>query len=114
MSYGRVLDQITKVRGVRGALLVAGEDGIVVAESVMEGIQGTAVAALTGSLARRVRRCADSAGIGTPEFFQLQSAAGTICAVPAPDGMLVVALTDAGVNIGLLRLALRKAAEIIG
>lgn len=112
-AYGRVLDQITKIRGVRGALFVAGEDGMVVADAVIEGIKPNAVAALTGNLVRRVRRAADSAGVGVPEFMQLQSAAGTICAVPAAAGALVVVIADAGVNVGLLRLAMRKAAEVI-
>ena len=112
VSYRRVLDQITRIRGVRGAMFVAGEDGLVVAEAVIEGIKPNAVAALDSSLVRRVRRAADSAGVGVPEFVQLQAAAGTVCAVPAPAGMLVVAIAEPEVNVGLLRLAMRKAAEI--
>lgn len=112
-AYGRVLDQITKIRGVRGALFVAGEDGMVVADAVIEGIKPNAVAALTGNLVRRVRRAAESAGVGVPEFMHMQTSAGTLCAVPAPAGALVVVIADAGVNVGLLRLAMRKAAEVI-
>ena len=112
IPYRRLLDQITKIRGVRGAMFVAGEDGIVVAEAVVEGIKANAVAALAGSLARRVRRAADSAGVGMPEFVQLQAEAGTVCAVPAPAGMLVVAIAETEVNVGFLRLAMRKAAEL--
>lgn len=112
-AYGRVLDQITKIRGVRGALFVAGEDGLVVADAVIEGIKPNAVAALVGSLARRVRRAADSAGVGSPEFVQLQATAGTICAVPAVGGALVVVIAGPEVNVGLLRLAMRKAAEVV-
>jgi len=111
--YDRLLDQITRVRGVRGAMLIASEDGIVVAESVMEGIRASAVAALMGSLARRIRRAADSLGSGAPEFIHLQTAGGALCAVPAPESMLLVAIADSAVNVGLLRLALRKAAEVI-
>lgn len=111
--YGRVLDQITKLRGVRGALFVAGEDGLVVADSVMEGVKPNAVAALMGSLVRRVRRAADSAGVGAPEFVQLQATAGTVCAVPAAGGALVVVISEPEVNVGLLRLAMRKAAEVV-
>ena len=44
----------------------------------------------------------------------LQAAHGAICAVPAADGTLVVAIADAEVNIGLLRLALLKVAEVMG
>jgi predicted regulator of Ras-like GTPase activity (Roadblock/LC7/MglB family) len=113
IRFRRLLDQVTHVRGVRGALLVAGEDGLVVAEAVMEGVRANAVAALTGSLARRIRRTADAAGAGYPQFVHLQAAAGVICIVPAADGTLVVAIADPNVNVGLLRLALLKVAEVM-
>ena len=111
-AYRRVLDQVTKIRGVRGALFVAGEDGIVVADSVIEGIKPNAVAALACSLARRVRLAADSAGVGAPEFVHVQAIAGTVCVVPATANMLVVVIAEPEVNVGLLRLAMRKAAEV--
>ena len=114
VRFRRLLDQVTRVRGVRGALLVAGEDGLVVAEAVMEGVRANALAALTGSLARRMRRSADAAGVGFPQFVHVQAAGGTICIVPAPDGTLVVAIADPEVNVGMLRLALLKVAEVIG
>jgi len=110
----RLLDQVTRVRGVRGALLVAGEDGLVVAETVMKGVRANAVAALSGSLARRVKRTADAAGVGFPQFIHLQATHGVICTVPAADGTLIVAIADAAVNVGLLRLALLKVAEVMG
>ena len=113
IRFRRLLDQVTHVRGVRGALLVAGEDGLIVAEAVMEGVRANAVAALTGSLARRIRRTADAAGVGYPRFVHLQAAAGAICIVPAADGTLVVAIADPNVNVGLLRLALLKVAEVM-
>ena len=55
-GFGHVLDSITRVRGVRGAMLVASDDGLVVAEQLMEGIKGPAVAALAASLAGRTGR----------------------------------------------------------
>src|SRR5262249_58746028 len=48
---GRALDLITRVRGVRGAMVVSRADGLIVAEQLMEGIKGGAVAALASSLA---------------------------------------------------------------
>ena len=56
------LDLVTRVRGVRGAMLVSAADGIVVADQLMEGIKGTAVAALAGSLAGRLGRAMSAAG----------------------------------------------------
>ena len=48
------LDRVTRVPGVRGALVVAATDGLVVAEQLMDGVDGQAAAALTGSLVGRL------------------------------------------------------------
>src|SRR4029077_12997674 len=61
-AYSQSLDRVTRVRGVRGAMLVAGDDGLVIAEQLMEGIKGPAVAALAASLATRLRRAMAAAG----------------------------------------------------
>jgi predicted regulator of Ras-like GTPase activity (Roadblock/LC7/MglB family) len=60
-----------------------------------------------------MRRAADAAGVGFPQFVHLHATHGTVCIVPAADGTLVVALADAEVNVGMLRLALLKVAEIV-
>lgn len=108
------LDLITRVRGVRGAMLVAGDDGLVVAEQLMEGIKGSAVAALAASLAGRLRRAMEAAGVGASVFWHLQADHGTLLVVPAASGILVVAVAEPDVNIGLVRLELLRAAEAVG
>jgi predicted regulator of Ras-like GTPase activity (Roadblock/LC7/MglB family) len=112
-GFGRVLDLITRVRGVRGAMLVAGDDGLVVAEQLMEGIKGPAVAALAASLAGRLRRAMEAAGLGASVFWHLQADHGTLLVVPAASGMLVVAVAEPDVNIGLVRLELLRASEAV-
>lgn len=111
LPFTDALERLTRVRGVRGAMLVAGDDGLVVAETLMEGVRGNAVAALAASLAKRLRKACEAANGGVPRFFHLQAEAGTLVAVPAPDGMLVVAVGDRDLNIGLLRLEMRRVAE---
>jgi len=110
-AFKQVLDLITRVRGVRGAMLVSGDDGLVVAEQLMEGIKGTAVAALAASLAGRLRRAMEGAGIGASVFWHLQAEHGALLVVPAASGILVVAVTEPDVNVGLVRLELLRAAE---
>lgn len=112
-GFGRALDRITRVRGIRGAMLVAGDDGLVVAESLMEGVRGNAVAALAASLTKRFRRAAEAAGAGLPQFLHLQAAQGSLLAVPAPNGILVVAIADADINVGLTRLEMMRAADTV-
>lgn len=105
------LDLITRVRGVRGAMLVSADDGLVVAEQLMEGIKGPAVAALAGSLAGRLRRAMEAGGVGASVFWHLQAEQGALLVVPAANGIIVVAVAEPDVNIGLVRLELLRAAE---
>jgi predicted regulator of Ras-like GTPase activity (Roadblock/LC7/MglB family) len=112
-SYGRALDLITRVRGVRGAMLVSGEDGIIVAEQLMEGIKGPAVAALAASVTSRLRRAMEAAGVGASLFWHLQAEQGALLVVPTAGGILVVAVAEPDVNVGLVRLELLRAAEVV-
>ncbi len=113
--FGHALDQITRVPGVRGAMLVSGDDGLVVAEHLMEGIRGPAVAALAASLATRLRRAMEAAGAGTGQFWQLLCEGGGLLVVPGASGggILIVAITAPDVNAGLVRLELLRAAETV-
>ena len=112
------LDLITRVRGVRGAMLVSADDGLVVAEQLMEGIKGSAVDALAESLAGKLRRAMGAAGTGTSVFWHLQAEQGALLVVPgggvnSEGGILVVAVAEPDVNIGLVRLELLRAAEAV-
>jgi predicted regulator of Ras-like GTPase activity (Roadblock/LC7/MglB family) len=112
-AFADALDRVTRVRGVRGAMIVAGDDGLVVAEQLMEGIKGAAVAALAASLASRLRRAMEAAGVGSGVFWHLQAENGALLVVPGSSGMLVVAVAEPGVNAGLVRLELLRAAEAV-
>ena len=50
------LERVTRVPGVRGSLLISATDGLVVAERLMDGIDGRAIAALAASLIQRLGR----------------------------------------------------------
>jgi predicted regulator of Ras-like GTPase activity (Roadblock/LC7/MglB family) len=112
--YAVALDRVTRVPGVRAAMLVSGDDGLIVAEQLMEGVRGSAVAALAASLATRLRRAMEAAGLGPSLFWHLQAEQGALLVVPAASGVLVVAVTDPTVNVGLVRLELLRAAEAAG
>ena len=53
-----VLERVTRVPGVRGALVASAGDGLVIAEQLMDGVDGRAAAALAGSLVGRLARTA--------------------------------------------------------
>ncbi|MBI3981817.1 MAG: roadblock/LC7 domain-containing protein [Gemmatimonadetes bacterium] len=105
------LDSITRIRGVHGAVLVAADDGLIVAEALMEGVRGNAVAALAASLYQRFLRATEAAGVQRPEFLHLQASQGSLLVVPAPSGVLIVAVAAADINVGLARLEMIRAAE---
>jgi len=111
--FAAALDLVTRVPGVRAAMLVSGDDGLIVAEQLMEGVKGSAVAALAASLATRLRRAMESAGLGISQFWHLQAEQGALLVVPTPSGILVVAVTEPGVNVGLVRLELLRAAAAV-
>ena len=109
----KALDSLTSIHGVRGAMIATGEDGIVVAEAVMEGVDGGALAALASSLTRRLEAAAAAADGGQPRFLHLQATAGAVLVCPAGHGLLLVVIAERGINVGRARLEMARVAEII-
>lgn len=109
LSFDAVIAALTRVAGVRGALVVDAQEGLVVAEASMEGVDPAAVAALSASLAGRLTRAMSAAGFAQPQVLLLEAEHGAIMAAPASDELLLVAVCDAEANLGLLRLALKDA-----
>jgi predicted regulator of Ras-like GTPase activity (Roadblock/LC7/MglB family) len=110
-SPGAVLEQICKIRGLRGAVLVSAADGLVVAESLMDEVDGRALAALAASLVTRLTRAVLGAGRSRPGFVQLAAERGSVLAAPAGDDLIIVAVAGPDANIGLARLELLATAR---
>ena len=108
------LDRITRIPGVRGALIASTGDGLVVAEQLMDGIDGRAAAALTGSLIARLARTVEGAGVRPPVFLHLRGEEGSILAAPGPDELVLVAVVGPDANLGLARLEMLDAAGGLG
>jgi predicted regulator of Ras-like GTPase activity (Roadblock/LC7/MglB family) len=109
--FDTVLEGLTLVPGVRSALLVSAEDGLVVAEASRADVDAPAVAALASSLLARLGRTVAAAGFRTVRMVHLEAQGGGVMVTPATEELLLVAVADAEANVGLLRLALRHAAE---
>jgi predicted regulator of Ras-like GTPase activity (Roadblock/LC7/MglB family) len=110
MNERDLLDRVTRVPGVRGALLVAGAAGLVVAEQLMDGVDGKAAAALAGSLVGRLLRTAEQAGHRRPSFVHLRAEAGSVLAAPGSEDLVLVAVVAPNANVGLARLEMIDAA----
>jgi len=111
MSFTDLLAELTRLPGVRGALLVSREDGLVVSDALMEQVNGPAVAALAASLAGRMAGVTDVLGQPEPVLWQLQGSDGVLLAAPGGEGLLLVTVASPEVNAGELRLRLLRAAE---
>ena len=110
-DYGIAIDGLTRLRGIRGAMVVAATDGVAVAETLMEGVKGGALAALAATLATRVQTIAASAECGPPRLLQLLAAEGAILVAPAAEDLLLVAIAAPEVPLGLVRLEMLRLAE---
>lgn len=108
-----ILDAITRVRGVRGAMIVVWQDGLIVSDSLMEGVRGNAVAALTSSVTKYAESVMLASGIGRLQFLHLQASNGVLLVVATGSETLVVAIAGPSVNVGLVRLELIRAAEAV-
>lgn len=110
MSLDLALGDITRIPGVQGALVVSREDGLVVADALMEGVDGAAVAALAASLAGRMRGVTAVLGQPEPVLLMLGGTEGILLLAPGQSGLLLVAVAGADVNLAELRLSVLAAA----
>jgi predicted regulator of Ras-like GTPase activity (Roadblock/LC7/MglB family) len=95
--------------GVRGALVVAVRDGLVVDGRVHVGVHGEAVAALAASLYRRACR-ATGDGEGEGRFVELDAERGRIMIAGQGD-LALMAFVERRANAGQVRLAVQRAAQ---
>jgi predicted regulator of Ras-like GTPase activity (Roadblock/LC7/MglB family) len=86
---------------------------MIVADALMDGVRGNAIAALAASLTVRLGSAAKTSGVGAPHFLQLQAVDGTLLVVPGPTGVLVVVIGDRELNVGLARLEMLRVTEVV-
>lgn len=107
----RFLDRLSRVRGVHGSMFVAADDGLPVAQLLMDDVNGRALAAFAGSLARKVSGSAAAIGAGRVRFIQMQAGSGVLLVAIGSRDLLIAIVADSGVNIGLARLEMLRAVE---
>ncbi|MGD8698141.1 MAG: roadblock/LC7 domain-containing protein [Gemmatimonadales bacterium] len=107
-AFKDTLDSVMKMPGIRGALVVAVHDGLVVDGRVHVGVHGAAVAALAASLYRRAcQATGDGDDIG--RFVELDADQGRIMIAGTGD-LALMAVVEKRANAGQARLAVRRAA----
>lgn len=109
--FSRMLDSLTRQRGVRASLIVSENDGLVVDSSLRFDQDGDRVAALAASMYRKARLSARAARLGAVAFLQLDAERGRMCAVGGRSDLVIVVVADRAANVGLIRVELLKALE---
>lgn len=112
--WQQILRQVTGIAGVRGALIVSADDGLVVAESAMENVATADVAALAAALVVRAQHAAQAAQGALPRSVHLTATGGVLLAMAGPDPLWLVALADPHAELGRLRVLLGDFAVSLG
>ena len=107
-SYADLLRGVMRMPGVRGALVVAVRDGLVVDGRVHVGVRSEAVAALAASLYQRAQRSTEDGAEGR-RFVELEAERGRIMIAGEGD-LALMAVLEPRANAGQARLAVRRAA----
>ena len=113
-SLRPVLETLTRQRGVRASLIVSESDGLVIDSSLRFGLDGERVAALAASVYRKARLSAKAARLGAVTFLQRDAERGRICVAGAGNDLVIVTVAEPAANVGLIRMELFKALELIG
>lgn len=110
--YSEALERLSRVPGVRGALIVETDAGVPVLSELAEGVEGTAVAALASSLFRRTDKAAQSATFGNLRTLQLEAEFGHVVVANGGD-LLIVVVAEKTAQLGMVRLEAHRAAEAL-
>jgi predicted regulator of Ras-like GTPase activity (Roadblock/LC7/MglB family) len=115
-AYRELLDRVNRINGVRGSMMVAAEDGLIVEEDLMVGVPGPAAAALVASLFRRARRSVQAAEFGSASYLQVDGEDGLLFAAAPPElgDLLLVVIAERWVNVGMVRLEAARVARAMG
>jgi predicted regulator of Ras-like GTPase activity (Roadblock/LC7/MglB family) len=115
-AYRELLDRVNRINGVRGSMMVAAEDGLIVEEDLMVGVPGPAAAALVASLFRRARRSVQAAEFGSAAYLQVDGEDGLLFAAAPPElgDLLLVVIAERWVNVGMVRLEAARVARAMG
>ncbi len=104
--WQQILADVTAIAGVRGAVVVTAEDGLVVHEAAVEGLDTADVAALASVVVRRGEALAGATGDSSVRLCTLTAQHGTIIAARGELGLWLVAITEPDAELGRLRLLL--------
>jgi predicted regulator of Ras-like GTPase activity (Roadblock/LC7/MglB family) len=111
-SLNAAVDRLSRVTGVRGAMIVEADAGVPVVAELKQGVEGGAVAALASSLFRRTDLAGRAADFGPVVTLQLDASDGHVIVANSGE-LLVVVIIERGSQLGLIRLKAHQEAEAL-
>ncbi|MCK4404354.1 MAG: roadblock/LC7 domain-containing protein [candidate division Zixibacteria bacterium] len=107
----KILEELNKTTGINGSMIV-GEDGIVIAADLNAQLQDEAVGALAASIVGTVKKSMERLSNEDLKQITVEASKGKLFFTEVGIGILAVT-TDPQVNVGLVRLEIKNAAEKI-
>ncbi len=104
-----ILEELNKTSGVNGSMIV-GKDGIVIAANLHTRLQDEEVGALAASIISTVQKSMSRLSDDTLKQVTVEASNGKLFLTEVGIGILAVT-TDPQVNVGLIRLEVKNAAE---
>lgn len=101
----KILRRITKIHGVRGAVLV-GADGFVIASDLAEGLDGQSLGAVAASVADSVRNAAARLDQGALTRFVMNGSKASVVLHVVDDAILLT-MVRKGANMGMVLVELK-------
>ncbi|GAB4109469.1 MAG: roadblock/LC7 domain-containing protein [Roseiflexaceae bacterium] len=108
----RIVEGLIRVEGVIGSLLV-GKDGLVVASTLMDEEDAEILGAMSAAVFGEIDKSTKRIGVGTLIDAIIDAEQGSILMLESRDLILVV-ITQRMVNLGLVKMEMRRAAKRIG
>ncbi len=107
----RIVEDLLRIEGVIGSLLV-GKDGLVVSSTLVENEDAEVLGAMSAAVYGEINKSTKRIGIGSLVDAIIDAEQGSILLLEAKELILVV-ITQRAVNLGMVKLEMRRAAKRI-
>jgi len=108
----QVLDSLDEVQSVKGAAVVR-RDGLLIASNLGSNTDDDRVGAMTASTVGSGETASDSLNLGNVDEVTVEAENGKLVATGAGENGVLAVLTDADVNMGLVKVEIEKATDKI-
>lgn len=105
----KIVEDLIRIDGVIGSLLVS-KDGLVVASTLLEDEDAEMLGAMSAAMYGTIAKATERIGVGNLSNTIIEAEEGAIQLIEAEELILVV-ITEKRVNLGYIRIEMRKAAR---